>query len=41
MLLFITAISSCTPEAAVEQTQSIICCGDDGNIPPPPIGEGN
>ncbi len=42
MLLFLISISSCTPEAAVDQTQPMSCCGDDGNLPPlPPNGGGN
>ncbi|WP_157418069.1 hypothetical protein [Aequorivita capsosiphonis] len=37
-LLFIMAISSCTPEATADQEQPQNCCGDDGNLPPPPFG---
>lgn len=41
MLLLIIAISSCTPEAVVYQKQPLSCCGDEGNIPPPPFDAGN
>lgn len=37
MLLFIITMLSCTPEATVEQKQPLSCCGDDGNLPPPPV----
>ncbi|WP_193392794.1 hypothetical protein [Aequorivita aquimaris] len=41
ILLFIIAISSCTPEARIDQAEPQSCCGDDGNLPPtPPIGGG-
>ncbi len=33
-LIFLIAISSCTPEAGPDHTQPNSCCGDDGNLPP-------
>ncbi|WGF92648.1 hypothetical protein [Aequorivita marisscotiae] len=42
MLLSIISISSCTPEARIDQIEPQSCCGDDGNLPPPPpFGGGN